>query len=593
MLFLLISFIAGILTVLAPCVLPLLPVIVGGTVSVGVDRKRAFTVVASLGASVILFTLILKVSAILADIPQYGWEWISGGILIGFGFVTVLPEIWERLGFVNALSRSSNRLVAEGYQKQSRLGDILVGAALGPVFSTCSPTYFVILATVLPASFFSGLVDLFAYTLGLTITLLLVALVGQRLVLKLGLASDPRGWLRRGIGILFIIVGLVVFSGAEQKLEAWLLRHVYDITVVEQKLLRYSSDRSNRNISTEQGTVAQGKKSADEKALIYRKSPELASPDGYINTPSTSSGQASPITIGEFKGKKVVLIDIWTYSCINCQRTLPYLKEWYDKYRDQGLEIIGVHTPEFAFEHKYENVADAVARFGLEYPNVLDNEYATWNAFGNQFWPRKYLVDIDGYIVYDHAGEGNYDITEKAIQDALAERNNRLGKKMPTIPITIPINVSIVDSSRLQSPEIYFGATRNEYLINGKSGAIGLQILQLPEVLLPNALYLGGAWNFEKEFAVNRDSGARIRYKYSAKNVYLVASADAAVKIKITRDGGQPLGSEHGADIDASGEAIIQQDRLYELIKGADYGTHTIEITIEGAGLRAYTFTFG
>lgn len=324
-----------------------------------------------------------------------------------------------------------------------------------------------------------------------------------------------------------------------------------------------------------------------EKAARYQKAPELVSPDGYINT----AGQ--PITIGQFKGKKVVLIDIWTYSYINCQRTLPYLKTWYDTYSDQGLEIIGVHTPEFAFEHTYQNVADAVARFGLKYPVVLDNEYMTWNAFGNQFWPRKYLVDIDGYIVYDHAGEGNYDETEQAIQAALAERSARLGVAMPTsTPAVAPQGVVTIDAGKLGSPETYFGAMRNEYLGNGEQGKTGLQTLTVPSVPALNTLYLGGAWNLEQEFAENQTANAQITYMYSAKNVYFVASADKPVKIKVTRDG-RPLGSERGADVDENGEATIQEDRLYELVRGADYGTHVLEITVKTPGLKAYTFTFG
>ena len=237
MILLLISFIGGILTVLAPCVLPLLPVIVGGTITGGVNRARAYTVVASLGVSVILFTLLLKVSSAFINVPPYWWQWISGVILIGFGIVSVFPEFWERLGFVDSINRSSNRVIATGFNKQSLIGDVLVGAALGPVFSTCSPTYFVILAIVLPACFLMGFVDLLAYTLGLVLTLLLVALVGQRLVEKLGFASDTHGWLRRSIGILFILVGVLVFSGLEIQIERWLLAHVFDITTIEQGLL--------------------------------------------------------------------------------------------------------------------------------------------------------------------------------------------------------------------------------------------------------------------------------------------------------------------------------------------------------------------
>jgi thiol-disulfide isomerase/thioredoxin len=154
----------------------------------------------------------------------------------------------------------------------------------------------------------------------------------------------------------------------------------------------------------------------EKKSKIYKAAKEITSPDGFINTESQS------ITIGEFVGKKVVLIDFWTYSCINCQRTLPYLNKWYEKYKNEGLEIIGIHTPEFEFEKKYDNVKKATEKFGIKFPVVLDNDFSTWRAYQNNYWPRKYLIDIDGYIIYDHIGEGAYEETEQKIKAALSER---------------------------------------------------------------------------------------------------------------------------------------------------------------------------
>jgi thiol-disulfide isomerase/thioredoxin len=338
---------------------------------------------------------------------------------------------------------------------------------------------------------------------------------------------------------------------------------------------------------------------------VYQKAPELTGIQGYINTPRLSSGEAGPITIGEFKGKKVVLIDIWTYSCINCQRTLPYIKMWYDKYKDQGLEIIGVHTPEFAFERVLSNVQNAVNNFGIKYPVVLDNAYATWNVFGNQFWPRKYLIDIDGYIVYDHAGEGNYDQTEKAIQKALAERAARLGTTMSTTGVSNPTNVVSVDNSKLGSPETYFGAERNEYLGNGKKGQLGLQSLQEPITVNTNTLYLIGEWDFVNEYAetastVGGSAGSdRVDYRYKAKNVYFVAGSKsgAPIEVEVLRDS-KPL--EHsfaGADVhfrDGKSYVTITGNKLYHIIGDqSGYGEHFLELIISSPGLQAYTFTFG
>ena len=590
----LISFIAGVLSALAPCVLPLLPVIVGGSVAGG-SRKRAYIITASLGLSVILFTALLKVSTVFINIPQSTWQLISGIILILFGIVMIFPKLWDSLGFVNVLNRSSNTLLATGFRQNSFWGDVLMGAALGPVFSSCSPTYFVVLASVLPVSFAMGFADLAAYALGLSGTLLLIALAGQRLVDTLGVTIEPAGWFRRTVGVLFLIVGIAVATGSMARAEAWLLNKGFGFAALEQRLL---------GAPAESGSFATSATflSPEAKAGTLTKAPELRGIEGYINTRSTpstnsgqaSSGQAGPITIAEFTGKKVVLVDMWTYSCINCQRTLPYLNIWYDTYHDQGLEIIGVHTPEFAFEHVLANVQMAVDRFGLQYPVVLDNTYATWNAFGNQFWPRKYLIDIDGYIVYDHAGEGNYEETASAIERALAERAARLGSVMPTEFASALVAAVEVDRYELGSPEIYFGAARNERLGNGSKGRTGEQTLVVPRELDANALYLGGSWNLAEEYAANTSANAQIQFPYKAKNVYFVAApADGPIKIKVTRDGGQPLGEARGADIGENGEVTISQDGLYHLIGDSDYGIHTIEIEVLSPGLEAYTFTFG
>jgi cytochrome c biogenesis protein CcdA/thiol-disulfide isomerase/thioredoxin len=585
MLLFLISFVAGVLTVLAPCVLPLLPVIVGGSLAAG-ERSRAYVICISLGLSVMLFTLLLKVSTALIAVPESFWQWFSGGILILFGIVMLFPRLWDSLQLVAVMNRASNRALASGYQRNSLWGDALMGAALGPVFSSCSPTYFIILATVLPASFAVGLFDLLAYTVGLSGFLLLIALLGQRLVDRLGVTIEPEGWFRRAIGVLFLIVGIGVLTGVEARLEAYLLDRGFDVTQVEQLLLGANRSTVTNATSEVASSTAQFLTPA-EKAMIYQKAPELVSPDGYINT------DGKPITIGQFKGKDVVLIDFWTYSCINCIRTIPYVESWYQKYKDEGLVIIGVHTPEFAFEHVYQNVVNATKQLGITYPVVQDNEYQTWNAFGNEYWPREYLIDIDGYIVHDHSGEGDYAETETAIQQALAERAARLGVTFATSSPTSPGGAIPIDFSAVQSPETYFGAARNEYLGNGTQSTTGMQSLTLPASPSPNELFLGGSWDFADQYATNVAAGATIEYLYSAKNVYIVAAAGTPVKIKVLRDG-QPLpAAERGADLDTNSEATIGADRLYQLVAGAAYGTHTLTIEVESPGLQAYTFTFG
>lgn len=332
--------------------------------------------------------------------------------------------------------------------------------------------------------------------------------------------------------------------------------------------------------------------SAEEKERRYQKAPELVSSDGYINTGRNPDGSPKEITIGEFKGKKVVLVDIWTYSCINCQRTFPYLRAWYEKYKDHGLEIIAVHTPEFAFEQVYANVENAAKEFGLTYPIVQDNEYRTWNAFGNRFWPRKYLIDIDGYIVYDHAGEGSYEETERAIQRALAERAQRLGLDMSIDGTSEPEGVVEVKPGGVRSPETYFGAARNDNFGNGTPFKTGPQTLSAPSRLIQNVLYLDGTWDLTDEYARNTSPGAKITFIYNTKDVYFVASAGKAVRVKVLVDG-KPVGNMAGADVAADSTVTIQEERLYKIIEGAEYGQHTLEMIVEWEGLEAYTFTFG
>jgi len=244
---LIISFIAGVLTILAPCILPLLPVIVGRSISDNtVSKRRVFVIIASLGLSVILFTLILKVSTLFIDIPQEFWQYISGGIILVFGLITLFPGLWESMPFTSKVSEKSNKILMSGYQKNSVSGDILVGASLGPIFSACSPTYFVILATVLPASPALGMLYLITYTFGLSLALFLVAILGQKIISKLNIATDPRGWFKRTLGVIFILVSIAILTGYDKQLQISILDSGFlDVTRIEQSLLDQNTQKDD------------------------------------------------------------------------------------------------------------------------------------------------------------------------------------------------------------------------------------------------------------------------------------------------------------------------------------------------------------
>lgn len=339
-------------------------------------------------------------------------------------------------------------------------------------------------------------------------------------------------------------------------------------------------------------SVALGSESAADKAGKYPQAQELAGIAGYINTGTGATGEPVPLQIADLIGKKVILVDFWTYSCINCQRTTPYLNAWYEKYRDQGLEIIGVHTPEFGFEKVYDNVQRAVAEEGIEYPVVLDNDYATWSAYQNRYWPRKYLIDIDGYIVYDHIGEGAYDETEAMIQRALAERKERLGEEGAVATGMVQPKAEEGSSGIGRSPETYFGAGRNEYLGNGAQGAVGEAVFAFPSRVETNILYLSGRWNLQPEYAESVGEG-RIRYRFRARDVYMVASAPEPTRVQVLIDG-KPIPADlRGSSVSVDGFVTIEEDTLYRLVEVDAFSEHTLELVIPSEGLKTYTFTFG
>lgn len=326
---------------------------------------------------------------------------------------------------------------------------------------------------------------------------------------------------------------------------------------------------------------------AKEKSQKLVKAKELVNPAGFINTDS--------LRLQDLVGKQIILVDFWTYSCINCQRTLPYLNAWQEKYGDQGLTIVGVHTPEFAFEQLPENVQAAVDKYQIQYPVVLDNDYATWKAYGNRYWPRKYLIDLDGYIVYDHIGEGAYEETERQIQLLLQERAKRLEIDQTISPELTGPQPGAHTAAEVGSPEVYFGSRRNELLRNGAPFRSGPQDLPAPAETPLNQLFLIGQWDIQPEYAGAVATPATIKFRYRAREVYMVASAAVPVTVQVLRDG-QPVGSVGGEDVTQRGNdsvVTIKEDRLYKLIEDADGGEHTLELRVESPGFKAFTFTFG
>ncbi|GIU70690.1 MAG: hypothetical protein KatS3mg003_0169 [Candidatus Nitrosocaldaceae archaeon] len=325
-------------------------------------------------------------------------------------------------------------------------------------------------------------------------------------------------------------------------------------------------------------------RSADEitDKSIYKKAPEISGISGYINTDK-------PLTLADLKDK-VVLVDFWTYTCINCIRTIPYLNAWHEKYSDDGLVILGIHTPEFEFEKEYENVKAAVERYGIKYPVLQDNDYITWNAYANRYWPHKYLIDHEGYIRYDHIGEGAYEETENVIKELLRERAEALGLTL-TFDEDIEPEAEDVNFNLIFTPELYLGYKFNTAIGNGNI-LIQDQVSEfsLPEECPVNKVCLEGLWRWNDENIELVSAEGKIVLRYSAKAVNIVASGNSLLTISLDN---KPIDEEDYGDDVSDGTVIINEQRLYNLVKSGDYGKHMIEIHVEGKGFRLYTFTFG
>jgi thiol-disulfide isomerase/thioredoxin len=343
----------------------------------------------------------------------------------------------------------------------------------------------------------------------------------------------------------------------------------------------------------------------------FIKAPEFAQVDGYINTYNNS-----PLTLSSLKGK-VVLVDFWTYSCINCIRTIPYINDWSQKYADKGLVIVGVHSPEFEFEKNYDNVKAAVQRLGITYPVILDSDHGTWNAYGNQYWPRHYLIDNQGYIRDNHIGEGGYDQTEKAIQSLLAERAAQMGMKeisFDTKPTTMIKQNSLqsVDLRQATTPEIYVGYDKARAPIGNPEGFKPSQTISYsisPNTSFkPSIVYLQGNWkNNPDNMELQSDTG-RIALVYYAKSANMVAGGKGGGIVSNDNDKQGEVGvhgqaaatltsnmsnKSLGEDLSSDGSFRIDGQRLYNLAMHNDYNAHSIIIDVKGKGFQLYTFTFG
>ena len=579
------GFIAGAATAVSPCVLPVLPVALSAGATGG--RRRPVGIVAGLTASFTFATVALVYVIDALGLPDDLLRNLAIAVLLLFGVALLVPALSSR--FEGYLSRLTSR-----FQPKSGGGDgfwsgVLVGASLGLVYAPCAGPILAGVITVSASQPFTAgrLAVALAYGLGSALVLYLLMLGGRRLTKPLS-ARVPQ--LQAAMGAVMIVFAIAMFGQFDLKFQNAIADDLPAFLVNPSKSLESSDSvfdalvdvRGTRHSASAQ-RIANGVAAADDAPEapaadlpVIGKAPEFAGNQQWFNT---ADGQ--PISLRSLRGR-VVLVDFWTYSCVNCIRTQPYLKAWDERYRDKGLTIVGVHTPEFPFEKDAGNVEDAIDRAGIGYPVAQDNDYGTWNAYGNQYWPAEYFIDAEGNVRYAHFGEGEYEHKEQVIRELLAEAGRDPGKGGSEAK-----GQSIADG--VSTPESYLGSARADRFSNGiiLSGVHDFGRLKEPG---QDELSYGGEWRISPDFATA--DGGELALRFGAKRVFLVlGSPGRAREVRVLLDG-QPISAgEAGADVE-DGVVEVDGERLYSLVDLPETGRHTLELR-PAAGTEAYAFTFG
>jgi cytochrome c biogenesis protein CcdA/thiol-disulfide isomerase/thioredoxin len=567
---LILAYLGGVLTIVSPCILPVLPFVFARA-----DRPFAKSVLPMLIGMALTFAVVATLAAVAGswavDANVYGRA-AAMALLAVFGLTLIFPSVADRLmaPLVRVGAKLSNSASSAGPRDASILPSFLLGIATGFLWAPCAGP---VLGLILTGAALNGAnvgtsFLLLAYAAGAATSLALALAVGGRVFAAMKRSLGAGEWVRRGLGVAVLAAVVAIGFGLDT---GFLTRVSLSSTALEQSLV----DR-----------LKPSTKSADESLGVEGGFPSLAGATDWLNSP--------PLTPEGLRGK-VVVIDFWTYSCINCLRSIPYVRAWAEKYKDHGLVVIGVHTPEFAFERNVGNVRAAVSDLKIGYPVAIDNDYKIWRAFDNEYWPAHYFIDAQGHRRYSHFGEGKYDESEHVIQQLLTEAGN---KDVPTdIADVNAAGAQAAPSSSDQSPETYIGYNRADNFVSPGGLApdesrvyLGAAKLQL------NQWSLSGDWTDTGEHAALNAPNGRIAYRFHARDLHLVLGPPPdgkPARFRVTIDGAAP-GADHGSDVDAEGQGVVNEQRLYQLIRqdGAVVD-RTFEIEFLDPGVQAFAFTFG
>jgi cytochrome c biogenesis protein CcdA/thiol-disulfide isomerase/thioredoxin len=588
MLLALLAYLGGVLTIVSPCILPVLPFVFARA-----DKPFLRAGLPLLIGMALTFAAVATLAAVgggwAVAANQYG-RWAALLLLAVFGLTLLVPALADRLTRPLVALGSRLSASAEADEREGRgsvVPSFLLGIATGLLWAPCAGP---ILGLILTGAALQGAnagttLLLAAYAAGAATSLALALLVGGRVFAAMKSSLHAGEWLRRGLGAAVLVAVVAIGFGADTGILTRL--STASTAALEQTLLdKLHSEKSAAMQPASNGMMMTAQSVPLNADLpVEGALPDLSGAVTWLNS--------APLDAAALKGK-VVLVDFWTYSCINCLRTIPYVRAWAEKYKDQGLVVIGVHAPEFAFEKNVDNVKQAIADLKITYPVAIDNNYAIWRGFNNNFWPAHYFIDAKGQIRHHAFGEGDYEESERVIQELLAEAGKTASKDLVTVNATGA--EAAADMSDIQSPETYIGYERAENFVSPGGAAKDQAKTYSAEPRELNAWGLTGDWTVGGENATLNAKDGGIVYRFHARDLHLVLGPGGdgkPVRFRVTVDGAAP-GASHGSDIDANGDGTVTGQRLYQLVRqSSGVADHVFEIRFLDPGVQAYAFTFG
>ena len=607
-----IAYLGGALTIVSPCILPVLPFVFARS-----DQPFLKSGLPLLLGMAITFAAVATLAAVgggwAVQANQAG-RYIAIALLALFGVTLLFPSVSDRVmkPLVDLGSRLSQTAEGSSAQRSPFWASFALGIATGLLWAPCAGP---ILGLVLTGAALGGAnvgtsLLLLAYAAGAATSLAAALLVGGGVFRAMKRSLGVGEWVRRGLGVAVLAGVAAIALGLDTGLLTQL--SYASTSSIEQRLIDKAqpamAGAGAGGAMAMQGSMAMSGNSnamtgndammAGGGMMMAAKTAPVGPPvEGHI-PPLTGAVEwlnSPPLTAEGLRGK-VVLVDFWTYSCINCLRALPYVRAWADKYRDQGLVVIGVHAPEFAFEKNIDNVKAQVKALGVTYPVAIDNNYAIWRAFGNQYWPAHYFIDAKGAIRHHHFCEGEYDESEKIIQQLLAEAGAS-NVSRDIVAVKAEGAMAAADTADVQSEETYIGFDRAQNFASiGGAAPDTRRVYAAPAKLELNQWALAGNWTVGAEKAIANETGARLAFRFHARDLHLVLgpSADGKPVHFRVRIDDKPPADAHGADTDAEGQGVVDAERLYQLIRqDGPVQDRDFEIEFADPGVQAFSFTFG